>query len=565
MSTPSKGRYWLLLALGLVGLALVMIGLANGIAGVESDALAHWRVDPETGLVMHLYTGKELFGSFYPGRFHMLELAVLAVGAIALALYWLDGRVYGQGDSQRRIGLAWTVAPLAAPLLLTLATVGLTDRAQQRTLEAVVELGSSAELEHVPMSCFGSLMPCSRLLAFDTVWGFAAVAIVAVTIVMLVPAARVAWRAARHGRRLGAGWCLAAVACFGLGVLALVSTRPHRADRATALSSCGEGQHWWEYRSDRGLDEVRGLETERCSMDLHWADTQAFDYSIEYDRFVVSETGALAEYAERGRTPKWQTGDQLRAAYGEHEYDRHEEFAEVYIDERVSPRALSEALLLVSDVGYGGAVLTGTSMVSGRFETLGLWSHRVECQLAVVRFDPEGWPVEGFESLAELVSTASPEGAAGLLLAVGLPARTDEQGAVLDRAFTRLATDERLEHAAETGASFELLVNVYLDMILDHEAPDSALAEALRWGTPSGDALRATLARRLRWEFTTFAPLRREREPELLDAAWGWTWRVRMPSACAPAPAPSDRDVRSIFAGWYPGPSSCPAHTGSMR
>jgi hypothetical protein len=170
-----RGQQLLVLTVAL--LVAILVALFVIVAIIQHNIVeVFWSIDPSTGFVVEriVQSSNLALAVEYEHRVEIL-LSIFVATALCVGLVLLTLRFM---DRERRLGLPLMALPLAVPLVLGLGTALLTRRWSQDALERIHELLSDAELENYPLSCFGDLEPCSRLLAFDTVFSAAAMAII---------------------------------------------------------------------------------------------------------------------------------------------------------------------------------------------------------------------------------------------------------------------------------------------------------------------------------------------------------------------------------------------------
>jgi hypothetical protein len=418
--------------------------LWSALAGLVASLLAQWivhtsayaktvdgfyRVDPSTGhIVDHVPTLDRY--SFQAAILEKLDLSLLLTG-IALACMGVVFVALRRVDREHRLALPLILAPLALPLVIALSFGVLVSGYFVDVLADLHQMVSDVPLYSVPYFCTPSLDTRSYVLASDTVRDLAVLGGIALAAVLLVPGAWLARRAGERGHRLGPLWSRAAIACFILGGLALLSTRAHRHDRV-ALSTVF------------GVSTAPGYEPERPEPNLTSTDLQAVmvdrceatprggvhPYAIlgDYQLFATGEIAHLPQQANGldaiGLDATWlrqqlferldfilEIADKRGEDPREHLVDLH---VDLYADHRTPIAVLEGHLEQMRSAGVARVRLLGAAVISGELETVGAWQRYVHCPIGVLRFDEPRRHLHEFETVAELAAAVSARGSEGL-------------------------------------------------------------------------------------------------------------------------------------------------------
>lgn len=394
MSEPRSGRFLVPLCAGSIVIALVVLVSVVSVAQVEV-ADQYWDIDPQTGLV------NEKPNSPYPVMAMMYERHIEIVRPICLVVFaFVSIIVATMWRRSRQLELA--VLPVVVPLVLTLGIGLLARRWTQATLVDIFEWFSEIELEYRPGD-FDDLLPCSRLLVFDTVFSLACVMLLAITTALLVPALRVTWRA-KGSTRLGGGWSSLAVVCFILGASALLYTRAHRSDRSLALDACAareepRNRHWLV-----SPVEFHASEVEVCVSVPEWAHINEAHLGVGYR---VHPDGKVADF-----WPGVWEDDPDDVV----DMSQARPVIPLYVDTTTPIRVLAEVLATAHDAGVEAVLLLGTSTISGELATVGPWRRRVHCAIGVLELGGTEQDLHEFESVAELAGMVSRDGVLGVAL-----------------------------------------------------------------------------------------------------------------------------------------------------
>jgi hypothetical protein len=413
MKREYLARGALLLGVGL--LVAVLVALVIGVASVQILAVkALWPVDPNTGMVVENVTQRyPLLSSIYERHLELL------MPTFALASMCAAAILAGLWRTTRNAQLIVAVLPVIVPVLLALGAAQLARRWSQDTLVAIHQRVSQATLKSLA-NCVGDLEPCSRLLAFDTVFPLAAKVIVIATLLLLGPALVVVWRSGSE-TRLAKGWSRAAIACFLLGAIALAWTQAHRDDRAQVMAACAkrdEPQNI-QWPNTSSLD-VHGVKADPCLSPTASASENGIDIDAA---FRISARGELVEFwYEEPEQPATEPGELFD---DDHRWERDRSIS-LYVDESTPVPVLAEFLDSAREAGVRSALLLGSGTISGEFATLGPWRLRVLCGLGMVRLDGQAdRTIHEFGSVAELAAAAAVEGGVGL--ETRPPGRSDGQ------------------------------------------------------------------------------------------------------------------------------------------
>jgi hypothetical protein len=371
MKNPGRPDGWLLLGVAL--LVALFVALTVKIAVVQARIVeAFWAVNADTSLVIPNDQRHMAFAMIYEHRVEMLLPGILFA---MLCVSWILASLWSASRASQ-VRLTLVALPLIVPMLLTLRTALLARRWTQDTLEDIHRWISDEKLIGID-DCFGTLEPCSRLLAFDTVFTLAPVLILGATTLLLMPAMLEAYRAGAQGR-VGKGWSRAAIVCFLLGVAALASTRAHRLDRAQVLSECSERK---DPRNMQWLDtapvDLHGIEVAPCMSPRAWAHIHDLHLG---DTYGVLANGDIwrSDYSPELASP----GEVFNE-----DFWRRDATPVLYVDERVTLSVLEDVLEPARSIGIESVLLIGTSTISGELRTIGPWRRRVQCGLELRRLD----------------------------------------------------------------------------------------------------------------------------------------------------------------------------------
>jgi hypothetical protein len=373
MKNPGRPDGWLLLGVAL--LVAFFVALTVKTAVMQARIVeAFWAVTPHTSLVIPNDQPRVVFSVVYE---HHVEILLPGMLFALLCVSWIIASLWSASRASQ-VRLTLVALPLIVPMLLTLRTAMLTRRWTQDTLEDIHRWISDEKLIGID-DCFGTLEPCSRLLAFDTVFTLAPVLILGATTLLLMPAMVEAYRAGARGR-VGKGWSRAAIVCFLLGAAALASTQTHRLDRAQVLTECTERK---DPRNEHWLDappvDLHGIEVAPCMPPPAWA---------HIHELYLGRTYGVLENGDLWRSHHIPERVEPGEVFNEDDWDRNRGTTPVlYVDERVTPSVLENVLEPARSVGIDSVLLIGTSTISGELRTIGPWQRRVQCGLELVRLD----------------------------------------------------------------------------------------------------------------------------------------------------------------------------------
>jgi hypothetical protein len=367
MKNPGRPDGWLLL--GVTLLVAFFVALTVKTAVMQARIVEEfWAVNPHTGLV----TPNDQHHMVHE---HHVEILLPGMLFALLCVSWIIASLWSASRASQ-VRLTLVALPLIVPMLLTLGAALLTRRWTQDTLEDIHRWISDERLIGIG-DCLGTLVPCSRLLAFDTVFTLAPVLILGATALLLMPAMVEAYRAGAKGR-VGKGWSRAAIVCFLLGAAALASTQAHRLDRAQVLTECIErkdprNEHWL----DAPPGDLHGIEVAPCMPPPAWA---------HIHELYLGGTYGVLENGDIWRPNHFPERVEPGEVFNEDSWGRHATPV-LYVDERVTPSVLEDVLEPARSIGIESVLLIGTSTISGELRTIGPWQRRVQCGLELRRLD----------------------------------------------------------------------------------------------------------------------------------------------------------------------------------
>jgi hypothetical protein len=377
MTDPRRTDGRLLLGVGV--LVALLVVLTVRIAVVQAQVVeVFWAVDPNNGLVVSPGQRSVPFAIAFE---HPVEILLLVFLSAAIWVSVIITRLRSASRA-RQVRLTLMALPVIVPMLLTLGTALLARRWTQDTLEDIHRWTSDERLIGIG-DCFGTLEPCSLLLAFDSVFTLAPVVILGVTACLLMPAMLEAWRAGARGQvgKLGKGWSRAAIVCFLLGAAALASTRAHRLDRAQVLAECTErddprNQHW----THAIPIDLHGTEVAHCMSPSAWVELHDLNLSRIHGVYANGDLVWISSYSPEQRLA-------LDEVFTD-DFDRPGDTTLVlYVDQRTPKSVLNDVLESARAIGIESVLLLGSSTISGELETVGPWQRRVQCGIELLHLD----------------------------------------------------------------------------------------------------------------------------------------------------------------------------------
>ncbi|MCA9697078.1 MAG: hypothetical protein KC431_06115 [Myxococcales bacterium] len=397
MARPRDPRW--LTGLLLVAIVAILGRAVVAVAMAQAQVTAFfWTIDPQTNFVAQesLDHTLGLALTFERQVAVLRHLAWLGVFCITLLLVQLHRR---RREHPSRL---WLALPVLVPVAVTLAGASLVGNRQAAVLEQLHGWLSDAELGYAG----DELGDCARLLALETVGSAIALVLVVASVALLVLAAVVIWRTRRDGSRLGRGWRIAALVCFGLGVVAVTATRGHRADRRQALVSCAQDRvpirsYWF----DTAPDASRGMPAEPCVSPRELAEIHDLNFA---GFFQLRASGQLIE---EGGLRFVEPSRAFHGVLADEPFPPESHFAISLHVARTAPMsALAEVLVAAREANVKEVLLLGSGEISGEFETIGPWRRHIQCGLGVLHFDAPQRHLSEYRSLAELAAAASAPG-----------------------------------------------------------------------------------------------------------------------------------------------------------
>jgi hypothetical protein len=227
----------------------------------------------------------------------------------------------------------------------------------------------------------------------------------------------------RSARPIAApGWSAAALGCFGLGLLAMIATRPYVHDRAMTLAVCETAEYvnwgfgpqrvWPRHPGNPTSTELRAVRPRECASGL-WI---GFGFQLFEDGTLTEipfsrRWKTVDEWLDSGESPTGLDPEQLRAALTyprELAEGREEPIAiALYADGRTPVVVSREHLEVIRDAGVDEILLLGQATITGELATVGSWRYRVFCPLGRVRFGEATHQLDEFEAWADLAAAAA--------------------------------------------------------------------------------------------------------------------------------------------------------------
>lgn len=389
------------------------IALLVGEARVEISRL-FYAIDPETGAVVDVVPQDQrstAVGSSYVELSDRIW-ALVCVGWVSLVLTWwgLRRREHGTGLRWRRIS-----APLLLPIGALLSAATLLNYRFDGDLEMLLDSFTRDGAVLVGM-CMRHLSGCSHLQGYELL-RTAALWVSAISVALLIPAAREAWRAGVQGRRLSRFGCVAALVCFCVGSVAFVSTRTSREDHLHTVIWCNGKA--WPHPEDRVYIPIA------TSTKLQMARVHALRPFEEFGApswYWAAWGEAYEIFADGEISNDLSNADfqaELKDLVRNHDESYRDEFPDgpvmgLHVDERVPLARMRELLEIAKAAGVRTVVVFGEARLTRDLPSMGSWERRVHAPHAKLLLRDGERSFDDFTTWKQLSDEAASRGPDGL-------------------------------------------------------------------------------------------------------------------------------------------------------
>jgi hypothetical protein len=428
--TKTTGR--LALGLGLIALIVALLGLALVVAEARANiSRLFYVIDPETGFIGDVVPADQRSTAIHFGYIELSDriAALLCVGWAGLALTW-----WGVRRRERSTGLRLRriAAPLLLPIGALLSAATLLDYRFDGNLEWLLDHFTRDGAVMVG-ECMPSLSGCSHLQGYELL-RMAVLGVTGISVALLIPAAREAWRAGVRGRQLSRSGSVAAIICFGIGSLAFVSTRTVREDHQHTLAPC-KGEAWPHHEERAYHTNASSIELQAARVDIPRPHAgfpaEQFLTRSEYwlSAFQVFANGELSELPDSGvrrsvdeslehvglSNAAFQAELQVRIeTFKGYWEDVEDPVLVLYVDERVSLARMHELLEIAQAARVSAVLVLGEARVERGLPSIGSWVRRVHAPHAKLLLGEGELRLDAFTTWKQLSDTAASRGPEGL-------------------------------------------------------------------------------------------------------------------------------------------------------